>query len=151
MFQILCSIPILIKKCNRISNHSKTLWIFCWLYYYWCKTIFYTTLSLLLDVFKKGVILVYIVDEKTTWKNTCSIFILINKVKRFSIRNFTGGDIFSRGREPEEEWFWWFEPFSKLKTVFINTEHQLKSKLTRTKCPKSTKFKQKWNRSNDYT
>ena len=28
------------------------------------------------------------------------------------------GDFFTRRWEPEEEWFWWFEPFSKLKTAF---------------------------------
>ena len=32
----------------------------------------------------------------------------------------------------------------------MNTEHQLKSKLTWPKCPKSMRLKQKWNRSNDY-
>ena len=29
-----------------------------------------------------------------------------------------GGIFFTRWREPEEEWFWRFEPFSKLKTAF---------------------------------
>ena len=26
--------------------------------------------------------------------------------------------LFTEWREPEEEWFWWFEPFSKLKIAF---------------------------------
>ena len=38
-------------------------------------------------------------------------------------------DFFTRCWEPKEEWFWRFENFSKLKQHFVNTEHQLKSKL----------------------
>ena len=39
----------------------------------------------------------------------------------------TAGGIFYQVVEPEEEWFWWFENFSK--QHFVNTEHQLKSKI----------------------
>ena len=37
---------------------------------------------------------------------------------------------FTRRREPEEELFWRFEPFSKLKTAFHECWTSLKSKLT---------------------
>ena len=39
--------------------------------------------------------------------------------------------------------------FQCQKQLSVNTEHQLKSKLTWPKCPKSMKLKQKWNRSNN--
>ena len=38
-------------------------------------------------------------------------------------------DFFTRWWEPGEEWFWRFKNFSKLKQHFVNTEHQLKSKI----------------------
>ena len=41
------------------------------------------------------------------------------------------------------------QTFNKAKQLSVNTEHQLKSKLTWPKCPKSMKLKQKLNRSND--
>ena len=37
------------------------------------------------------------------------------------------------------------------KHLSVNTEHQLKSKLTWPKCPKSMKLKKKWNRDNGYS
>ena len=43
--------------------------------------------------------------------------------------NTGGGIFFTRRWEPDEEWFWRLENFSKLKQHFVNTEHQLKSKL----------------------
>ena len=33
----------------------------------------------------------------------------------------------------------------------MNTEHQLKLKVTQPKCPKSIELKQKWDKSNDYS
>ena len=38
--------------------------------------------------------------------------------------------------ESGKKWFWPLEPFSKLKTTFVNIEHQLKSKLAWTVCIK---------------
>ena len=35
-----------------------------------------------------------------------------------AIRNFAGGDFFTGRLEPQDGWFWWFKPFSKLKTAF---------------------------------
>ena len=62
-----------------------------------------------------------------------------------------GGRIFFAGWRELEEWFWGFEPFSKLfQQLSVNTEHQLKSKLTWSVWPKSMKLKQKWRRKNDY-
>ena len=67
------------------------------------------------------------------------------------IRNFTGREDFFAGWRELEEWFWGFEPFSKLfQQLSVNTEHQLKSKLTWSVWPKSMKLKQKWRRRNDY-
>ena len=47
------------------------------------------------------------------------------------------GDYFTRWRDPKEDWFWWFKPFSKLKKLSVNAEHQLKSKLSWPVCSKS--------------
>ena len=63
--------------------------------------------------------------------------------KGWGIEILLGRDFFTVWREPEEEWIWPFEPFSKLKHVSVNTEHQLKSKLTWPACLKSMKLKQK--------
>ena len=41
--------------------------------------------------------------------------------------------------------------FISLKQLSVHTEHQLKSKLTRSKCPKDMTVKQKWNKNNDYS
>ena len=60
------------------------------------------------------------------------------------------GEFFNGWREPKEEWSWQFKPlFQNWKQLSVHTEHQLKSKLRWPKCPKSTKLKLKWNRSND--
>ena len=45
------------------------------------------------------------------------------------IGSFTGGDFFTGWREPEEEWFWRFEPFSKLKTAFCENWTSIKIKI----------------------
>ena len=41
-----------------------------------------------------------------------------------------GGDFFTGWREPEEERFWWFEPFSKLKTALCEYWTSIKIKIT---------------------
>ena len=49
------------------------------------------------------------------------------------IGDFTGvGDFFTRCWEPKEEWFWWFEPFSKLKTAFCENGTSIKIKISMT-------------------
>ena len=65
---------------------------------------------------------------------------------------FLGVGFFTRWREPEEEWFWWFKPFSKLKTAFCEYWTSIKIKVNMA-CvvSKSIKLKQKSNRSNDYS
>ena len=40
-----------------------------------------------------------------------------------------GGNFFSEWREPEDEWFWWFETFSKLKTAFCEYWTSIKIKI----------------------
>ena len=45
-------------------------------------------------------------------------------------------DFFTGWREPKQEWFWRFQPFSKLKQLSVNTEHQLKSNSTWPDCAK---------------
>ena len=40
------------------------------------------------------------------------------------------GDFFTRWREPEEEWFWRFEKFSKLKTAFCEYWTSIKIKIS---------------------
>ena len=47
--------------------------------------------------------------------------------------NFTGGDFFTGGKEPEEEWFWRFETFTKLKTAFCEYWKSIKIKINMTK------------------
>ena len=72
----------------------------------------------------------------------------------FSPQNFTSfpdflskvekhcwGDFFTNWWKAEEEWFWRFENFSKLKIAFVNTEIQLKSKLAWSVFQKSMKLK----------
>ena len=39
------------------------------------------------------------------------------------------GYFFTGWREPEEEWFWWFEPFSKLKIAFCEYGTSIKIKI----------------------
>ena len=54
-----------------------------------------------------------------------------------------GGDFFTRWWEPEEEWFWWFEPFSKLKTAFCEYRTSIKIKISMTYVPKEYEIKTK--------
>ena len=61
------------------------------------------------------------------------------------------GDFFTGWREPEEEWFWQFEPFSKLKTAFCEYWTSIKMKINMTCVSKIMKLKQKWSKSNDYS
>ena len=68
------------------------------------------------------------------------------------IQNFAGGILLIGWQEPEEEWFWQFKPFSKLKTALCEywtsiTKNQNYHELY----VKSMKLKQKWYRSNDYS
>ena len=49
------------------------------------------------------------------------------------VENFTGGDFFTGGKEPEEEWFWRFETFTKLKTAFCEYWKSIKIKINMTK------------------
>ena len=42
---------------------------------------------------------------------------------------FTRGNFFTGQREPEEEWFWQIEPFSKLKTTFCEYWASIKMKI----------------------
>ena len=52
------------------------------------------------------------------------------------------GDFFTGWREPKE-WFWQFEPFSKLKTAFCEYRTSIRIKINMTYvCPKSMKLKQ---------
>ena len=67
------------------------------------------------------------------------------------IENFAGGDFFTRWWEPAKEWFWWFEPFTKLKTAFCEYWVSIKIKISMSWVPKSTKLKQEWCKSNDYS
>ena len=53
------------------------------------------------------------------------------------------GEFFSSWSEPEEEWFWWFEPFSKLKTAFCEYWTSLKIKISMTCVSKEYKIKTK--------
>ena len=66
------------------------------------------------------------------------------------IKNFARGDFFTEWWEPEKL-FWKFKYFQSWKHHPVNAEHQLKSKLAWPVCQKSTKLKQKWYRSNDYS
>ena len=61
------------------------------------------------------------------------------------IRNFAGGGIFLPGGEslrrsdfgdPEEEWFWWFKSFPKVKTAFCEYWTSIKIKINMTCVPK---------------
>ena len=49
-----------------------------------------------------------------------------------TIQNFTGGDFFTMWRKPEEEWFWGFKLFSKLKTAFCEYLSSIKIKINMT-------------------
>ena len=54
-----------------------------------------------------------------------------------------GGNIFTRWREPEQEWFWWFELFSKLKTAFCENWTSIKIKTNMTCVSKEYEIKTK--------
>ena len=54
------------------------------------------------------------------------------------------GKFFIGWREPKEEWFWWFEPFSKLKAAFCECWTLIKIKIKM-----SMKLKQTWSKSID--
>ena len=43
-----------------------------------------------------------------------------------------GGNFFTGGWEPQEEWFWWFQPFSKLKRAFCEYWTSIKIKVSMT-------------------
>ena len=52
-------------------------------------------------------------------------------------RKFYWGKIFfTKWRELQEEWFWWFEPFSKLKTTFCEYWISIKMKINMTSVSK---------------
>ena len=51
-------------------------------------------------------------------------------------QKFYWGDFFTGWRELEEEWFWQFEPFSKLKTTFCEYWTAIKIKINMTCVPK---------------
>ena len=53
------------------------------------------------------------------------------------------GIFFTRWREPEEEWFWRFEPFSKLKTAFCEYWTSIKMKVNMTCVSKEYEIKTK--------
>ena len=58
---------------------------------------------------------------------------------------YWGGGIFFTGwREPEEEWFWEFKPFSKLKTAFCEYWTSIKIEINMTCVSKSMKLKQEY-------
>ena len=68
------------------------------------------------------------------------------------IANFMGvANFFTGWREPEEEWFWRFEPFSKLETAFSEYWASIKIKINMTCVSKEYEIIKKWNRSNDYS
>ena len=52
-------------------------------------------------------------------------------------------NFFTGWREPEEEWFWQFEPFSKLKTAFCECWTSIKTKINMTCVPKEYEIKTK--------
>ena len=47
-------------------------------------------------------------------------------------RRFYWGTFFTGSKEPEDEWFWWFEPFLKLKTAFCEYWTSIKIKINMT-------------------
>ena len=52
-------------------------------------------------------------------------------------------DFFNRCREPEEEWFWQSEPFSKRKTAFCEYWISIKIKISMTCVSKEHEIKTK--------
>ena len=57
--------------------------------------------------------------------------------------NFAGGNFFIGWWEPEEEWFWQFEPFLKLKTAFCEYWTSIKIKISMTCVSKGYEIKTK--------
>ena len=62
-----------------------------------------------------------------------------------------GGNFFTGWREPEEDWFWQFKPFSKLKTAFCKYWTLIKIKINMTCVSKECQIKKKWSRSYAYS
>ena len=58
------------------------------------------------------------------------------------IGNFTRG-VFLLGRKPEEEWFWWFKPFLKLRAAFRGYWMSIKIKINITCVSKEYEIKTK--------
>ena len=56
---------------------------------------------------------------------------------------WVGGNIFTGWRKPEQEWFWWFERFSKLKTAFCEYWTSIKIKTNMTCVSKEFEIKTK--------
>ena len=54
-----------------------------------------------------------------------------------------GGDFFTGWRKPEEERFWWFEPFSKLKTALCEYWTSIKITVNMTCVSKEYEVKTK--------
>ena len=52
-----------------------------------------------------------------------------------------GGDCFTGWREPEDEWFWQFKPFSNLETAFCEYWISIKFKIKRTRVSKEYEIK----------
>ena len=99
--------------------------------------------------------------SKSRWKNSviCLVIMFIPtdvRVFQISVRggggkspsgggigNFTGGDFFTDRREPEEERFWRFEPFSKLNSFLCKYWTSIKTKINMTCVPKEYKIRTK--------
>ena len=60
-----------------------------------------------------------------------------------AIRNFTEWKFFTGWREPEEEWFWQFQPFSEWKTAFCEYWTSIKTKINMTCVSKEYEIKTK--------
>ena len=58
-------------------------------------------------------------------------------------QNFHWGDFFTGWREPEEEWFWRFEPLTKLKTSIFEYWTSVKIKINMTDVSKEYEIKTK--------
>ena len=56
---------------------------------------------------------------------------------------YWGENVFTGWREPEEEWFWLFEPFSKLKAAFCEYWTWIKIKINMTSVSKEYEIKTK--------
>ena len=55
-----------------------------------------------------------------------------NSGKGWGDQKLCWGNFFTRWRKPEEEWFWQFKPFSKLKTAFCEYWASTKIKIKMT-------------------